>query len=423
MSKDTLFQTQTLGVAIIGSGLMAKAHTMAWRNVQAVYGDVPVTPRLVILCDATDEIAAAGAVQFGYERWTTSWREAIDDPDVNVVDIVTPNFLHKDIAIAAAKAGKHIWCEKPLALTAEDALEMTQAAEDAEVRTLVGFSYLRNPGLALAKRLIESGQIGDMVSFTAAFALDAMVDPLTPFTWRQDRGLAGTGALGDLGAHVIAIARFLIGDIAKVASMARIVTKERPLPQGSFGYGEKAAASAPKCFVENDDVTYFLAEFANGAIGSIEASRVSAVRAWDLSFMLTGSKGAIRFDQQHMYKLEVSLDSDPHEIHGFRTIELGPGHGDFGVLWPVPGANISIHDLKFFEVHDLIAGIVSGKPVWPDFREGYEVQKVIDAVDRASKEGSWVVVSGDGSGAFNTIHDQGSEVDFSGTKRLARKIS
>ena len=116
---------------------------------------------------------------------------------------------------------------------------------------------------------------------------------------------------------------------------------------------------------------------------------------------------------------EVSLDSDPHEIHGFRTIELGPGHGDFGVLWPVPGANISIHDLKFFEVHDLIAGIVSGKPVWPDFREGYEVEKVIDAVDRASKEGSWVVVSGDGSGAFNTIHDQGSK----GTKRLARKIS
>ena len=133
MSKDTVFQTQTLGVAIIGSGLMAKAHTMAWRNVQAVYGDVPVMPRLVILCDATDEIAAAGAAQFGYERWTTSWREAIDDPDVDVVDIVTPNFLHKDIAIAAAKAGKHIWCEKPLALTAEDALEMTQAAEEADI--------------------------------------------------------------------------------------------------------------------------------------------------------------------------------------------------------------------------------------------------------------------------------------------------
>ena len=161
MSKDTVFQTQTLGVAIIGSGLMAKAHTMAWRNVQAVYGDVLVTPRLVILCDATDEIAAAGAAQFGYERWTTSWREAIDDPDVDVVDIVTPNFLHKDIAIAAAKAGKHIWCEKPLALTAQDALEMTQAAEEAGYVPLSALAtYAIQDLLSLAKRLIESGQIG-----------------------------------------------------------------------------------------------------------------------------------------------------------------------------------------------------------------------------------------------------------------------
>jgi predicted dehydrogenase len=383
---------RSLGVAIIGSGLMAKAHTMAWRNLQAVFGSLPACIRLVVLADATDEFASAGAAQFGYERWTTSWQDAVADPAVDVVDIVTPNFLHKDVALAAARAGKHIWCEKPLALTARDALEMTEAAEQAGVKTLVGFSYLRNPGVALARQLVERGEIGRPVSFTGTFAIDAMADPGTPFTWRQDRSLSGAGALGDLGAHVIALARHLAGPIRQVAALSSITVPSRPLPAGAFGYGEKADEGAPWREVENDDVTMFLAAFGNGAVGTVEASRVSAGRSYDVGFTLTGTNGAIRFSQQSMHELQVRLASDPGGSTGFRHVQLGPGNGDYGALWPVPGVNISIHDLKFFEARDLVAAIVSGGPAWPDFREGWEVEKVIGAIDEAARKHSWVTI-------------------------------
>jgi predicted dehydrogenase len=383
---------RTVGVAMIGSGMMAKSHTMAFRNLRAVYGRVPLQPRLVVLCDTTPELAGAGARALGYERGTTDWRTVLDDPEVDAVDIVTPNHLHKEMALAAAAAGKHIYCEKPLALTAEDALEMTEAAERAGVTTMVGFSYLRNPAVALARKLLAEGQLGEITTFTGAFAISAMCDPHTPFTWRQDRALSGTGALGDLGAHMIALARALAGDITGVASLARTVVEQRPESQGTFGYGETAAADLPLRTVENDDITLCLLEFAGGAVGSLEASRVSTGRAYDLSFALTGTKGAVRFDQQHMHRLEVALSSDPPELGGFRSVDTGPAHGDYATLWPVPGVNIGVHDLKLFEAHDFLTAIAEGRSAWPDFREGYEVERVIDAVDLAGRERQWVQV-------------------------------
>jgi predicted dehydrogenase len=269
---------------------------------------------------------------------------------------------------------------------------MTEAAEAAGVVTLVGFSYLRNPGVALAKRLIDAGEIGDIVTFTGTFAIDAMTAPSAPFTWRQDRALAGTGALGDLGAHVIAIARHLAGPITAVSSLAATPVAERPLPSGGFGYGERADAAAPRRAVENDDVTLFLAAFERGAIGTFEANRSAAGRAYDLSFTVTGTQGAIRFDQQRMHQLEVRLHSDPGDQPGFRQLQLGPGHGDLGDLWPIAGVNIGVHDLKLFEAFDLASAITAGTRTWPDFREGYEVEKVIDAVDAASQRRAWIDV-------------------------------
>jgi predicted dehydrogenase len=251
---------------------------------------------------------------------------------------------------------------------------------------------LRNPGVVLAKKLVEDGEVGKPVSFSGTFAIDAMTDPRTPFTWRQDRALAGTGALGDLGAHVIAFARHLVGPIERVASLSTITVPRRPLPAGTFGYGERADADAPMREVENDDASIFLMGFANGAIGSIEANRVSAGRSYEVGFTLTGTRGALRFDQQRMFELQVRLASDPAGTTGFRHLQLGPDHGDYGALWPVPGVNISIHDLKFFEAHDLINAIMTDTPAWPDFREGWEVEKVIDAVDEASGTNSWVAI-------------------------------
>src|SRR4051812_42413889 len=254
-----------IGVAMIGSGLMAKSHTMGYRNVEAVYGTTPFRPRFTVLADAREDLARTGAESLGYRRWTIDWREAVTDPEVDVVDIVTPNFLHKEIAMAAIAAGKHVYCEKPLALSASDAKEMCEAAEKAGVKTLVGFNYLRNPAIAEARRLLDEGALGDIWTFSGRFVLDACSDPDVPFTWRFDRSLAGTGALGDLGAHIISLAHVLVGPISAVAGLSRPFIPTRPEPRGVFGYGSAADLAAPRQAVQNDDATTFLMEFAGGA--------------------------------------------------------------------------------------------------------------------------------------------------------------
>ena len=382
---------RTLGVGIIGSGLMAKAHTMAWRNLRAVYGQIPVEIRLVVLVDATDELAAAGAAQFGYERWTTSWQDVVEDPAVDIVDIVTPNFLHKEVAIAAARAGKHIWCEKPLALTADDALEMTKVAEDSGVKTLVGFSYLRNPGVVLAKKLVQDGEIGKPVSFTGTFAIDAMTDPGTPFTWRQDRALAGTGALGDLGAHIIAFARHLVGPIERVASLSTITVPRRPLRREP-----SATARKPKPTLRCERWKTTTRPFSWRASPTARSVRSRPPEYPQAA--PTTSASRLRGRRAPSASTSRECSSCKCAWHPIQAgplgsdIQLGPGHGDYGVLWPVPGINISVHDLKFFEAHDLIEAIMTGTAVSPDFREGWEVEKVIDAVDEASGTNGWVAI-------------------------------
>lgn len=393
-SNDTHETTErVLGIAMIGGGLMCKAHTMAYRNLRTVYGRLPARLRQVMLVDATEELARSGAEQYGYKKWSTSWQDAIDDPDVDIIEIVTPNYLHKDLAIAAARAGKHVSCEKPLALTAADAHEMVEAAEESGVKTIVGFTYLRNPAVVFARQLVDSGEIGDPVSFSGVFAIDSATDPSIPISWRQERAHAGSGALGDLGAHVIALARYLVGPIESVAGLTRTTVAKRPASAGNLGYGEKADESAPLRDVENDDIVMFLTSFANGAMGTIEASRVSSGRSYELGFTLTGTKGAIRFDQQNMYRLEVRLASDPAGTTGFHSVQVGPDHGDYSVLWPVPGINISIHDLKFFEAYDFITAIADDSTAYPDFREGWEVSKVLDAVEASASTHGWVKVS------------------------------
>ncbi|EAR23936.1 Predicted dehydrogenase and related proteins [marine actinobacterium PHSC20C1] len=373
--------TKTVGIGLIGDGLMAKEHSIAWRNVRAVFGDVGLEPRLVALVHPTLERAQAAAEQYGFERASDSWQDIVNDPEIDIINIVTPNAFHEEVAIAAARAGKHIWCEKPLALTVEGAQAMTEAAEAAGVITQVGFTYLQNPGITLARQLIDAGELGELISFTGFFSADTMIDPDVPFTWRTDRARAGGGALGDLGSHMISIARHLVGDVARVSGMTKIVVPERNDNEGI------------RHTVDNDDYSLSLLEFANGAIGSMQASRVAVGRAFEVSFTLTGTRGAIRFSQQDSHKLEVSLDSDGLNTHGFRTIELGPGHGDYEALWPMAGINIGLHELKIFEVKKFIDAIVAGTPSSPDFREAWQIQKVIDAVEISDQQRAWCAVS------------------------------
>lgn len=370
-----------IGVAIIGDGLMAKEHTMALRNARPVFGDVPLDPVLEVIVHPDPTRAEAAARQYGARRWSTSWEEAVADPAVGLVDIVTPNVFHRDVAIAAARAGKHIWCEKPLGVGVDDARAMTEAVAEAGVTTLVGFTYLQNPALALARDLVARGELGELFSFTGFFSADTMIDADVPYTWRTDRARAGHGALGDLGSHLVAIARSLVGDVSRAAGRWRTVVPVRTDAEGVTRD------------VGNDDHALALLEFANGAIGTMQASRVQTGRAFEVSFTLTGTRGAIRFSQQDNHKLEVSLGSDGLDTHGFRTIEVGPQHGHFGALWPMSGINVGLHELKTFEAYELLVAIADGRPATPDFAEALRIEQTIEAIAvSAAGDGSFVAV-------------------------------
>src|SRR3954466_6165790 len=382
-----------VGIAMIGSGLMAKSHTMGYRNVESVYGTAPMRPRFCVLADAREDLARTGAESLGYEQWTTEWREAVRAQEVDVVDIVTPNFLHKEIAMAAIAAGKHVYCEKPLALSAADAKEMYEAAEKAGVKTLVGFNYLRNPAIAEARRLLTEGVLGDIRTFSRRFVLGACTDPDVPLTWRFERKLAGTGALGDLGAHIISLAHVLVGPISAVAGLSRTFVKTRPEPRGVFGYGSAADLDAPRHTVENDDATTFLIEFAGGATGSIEASRVATGRTWHQSIELVGSKGALQFVQQDIHTLRLYLTGDPVDRKGYREIELGPSHGDYGAFWPFAGVPLGVHELKTIEVNEWLNAIAEDRRPDGDFEAGWRVSQVLDAVEQSSAERRWVDIA------------------------------
>lgn len=379
-----------VGIAMIGSGMMAKSHTMGYRNVEGMYGATPLRPRFAVLADAKEDLARAGAQSLGYERYTVDWREAVADPEVAVVDIVTPNWLHKEIAMAAIEAGKHVYCEKPLALTAADARAMYEAARRAGVKTLVGFNYLRNPAITEARRLIAEGVLGELWTFTGQFVMDAVSDPDAPFTWRFERKLAGSGALGDLGAHVVSLAHILVGRTTSVAGLCRTFITTRPEPTGVFGYSSDADFDAPRHAVENDDDTIFLAEFASGAGGSIEASRVATGTAWDLRIEVIGSTGALRFVQQDSYALDLYLSADPAGHQGYRKIQVGPGHGDYGAFWPVPGVPLGVHELKTIEVHGWLRAIADDTRPDGDFEDGWRVCQVLDAVEQSAAERRWV---------------------------------
>ncbi len=379
-----------IGIGLIGTGFMGKSHAMAYRAAPYVFSPPPANPVLAMLADATGELARAGAESLGFARWTADWRELVADGDIDVVDITTPNHLHKEMALAAAAAGKHIYCEKPLALTARDALEMTEAAEAAGVKTLVGFNFLKNPAVGLAREIIEGGDIGDVVHFRGTFDQDAMADPRAAHSWRHERALAGSGALGDLGAHVISVAQHLIGDIADVCGDTQTIIAERPAAVGGRGYQAEAGAKSEMRAVENDDQAQFLLRFAGGAAGTIEASRIAAGRKLFLCWEITGTRGALYFVQERMNELKLYRADDPAGQRGFKTIYIGPEHPHYDAFFPIAGIGLGYNDQKIIEVHELLAGIAEDRPLTPDFRAGWKVNRVIDAVLRSSDERRWV---------------------------------
>jgi len=336
-----------IGIALIGTGFMGKAHALAWGAVQPVFG-TDAMPRLEVLCDQPAERAAEMADQFGFPRSTDDWSSAIHDPAVDVVSITTPNKLHAEMVITAAKAGKHIWCEKPLAVNLDDARAMAEAVQKASVAAVVGYNYTQNPTFLHAVELIKNGTIGRLIHFRGFVDEDYQADPATPWTWRSLRAEAGLGVLGDLTCHLISMALRLMGPVTVGSADIQTVHRTRPLEDGS-GTAE----------VENEDIASALLRFENGAQGVISLSRVAWGRKNRLSFEVHGDKGMICFDQERMNELQLYVADGPKSTQGFKTIFTGPEHPHYARFIPAPGHTLGFQDQKTIEAAaflDMIAG-------------------------------------------------------------------
>ncbi len=378
-----------VGIGLIGSGFMGKSHAVAFRNVPLVFAP-SAQPVLELLADIDEESARDAAAALGFRRSTGDWRALVNDPHVDVVDITTPNHLHMEMALAAIAAGKHVYCEKPLALTAADATVMTQAAEAAGIKTLVGFNYLKNPATGLVKRIIGEGRIGEIIHFRGTFDQDSLADPMQPYSWRFRKDIAGSGALGDLGSHTINMAQYLVGEIEEVCAQTQIRIPRRPVIASGTGYRAKADADAEMRDVENEDQVQALLRFANGASGTIESSRIATGRKVWLTYEVTGTRGTVAFTQERMNEVKLYRAGDPAAEQGFRTILIGPDHPPYGDFHPVAGLGLGYNDQKIIEAYELIEGIATGRPLYPDFRAGLETCRVIDAMLRSAHEHRWI---------------------------------
>ncbi|WP_145475823.1 Gfo/Idh/MocA family protein [Yersinia similis] len=369
-------------IGLIGTGYIGKAHAIAYAQAPTVF---ELRGKLVreMVAEISPALAAQCAQAFGFNRFTSDWRELVADPAIDVVDICSPNYLHKEMALAAIHHGKHVYAEKPLALNARDASEMMAAATRAGVKTLVGFNYIKNPSAKLAKEIIERGEIGEVIHFYGTHNEDYMADPNTPIHWHCLKATAGLGALGDLAAHIVSMAQYLVGEITQVCGDLKTVVATRPTSVGS----------SVRVAVENEDQAHAMVRFANGAQGVIEASRVACGRKMGLSYMITGTQGAISFTQERMAELKLYLHNDPVNRQGFRTLLVGPAHPEYAAFCMAAGHGIGFNDQKTVEVRDLIDGIAMDAPLWPDFAEGWKVSRILDAIDLSHQDSRWVNVT------------------------------
>lgn len=385
---------KTLNVGMIGAGFMGKAHSLSFAAMPMFFWPAPAIPVRKMVADVTEEAAAEAAKRLGFELYTADWREVVEHPDIDVIDIVTPNNSHAEIAIAAAKAGKHIICEKPLARDAAEAKAMLDAVEAAGVKHMVAFNYRRTPAVALAKKYIEEGAIGEILNFRGTYLQDWSADPNSPLSWRFQKAVAGSGALGDIGTHVIDYARYLVGEIDEVMAETKTWIRERPVQtSGVDKLGTvKGSANAEKKPVDVDDEFISLLRFSNGAVGSIEATRNGWGRNNFLTFEIHGTLGSLYFNYENRDELRVFFANDPADRRGFRTIYTGPAHPYGDGLWPIPALGIGYGETKIIETYEFFKAIAEDSEVSPNFRDGYRIAQISDAILESAAKQQWVKV-------------------------------
>jgi predicted dehydrogenase len=376
-----------------GAGFMGKAHSIGWATVPMYCWPVPIMPRRFALAEASQELADDALKRFGFERGHVGWEALVADSEVDAVDICLPNHMHKDVTLAAIKAGKHVICEKPLANNAQDAKEMYDAAEKAGVIHQTGFNWRLPPALRLAKKLVDDGELGQILDFRGFWLSEWAIDPDVPISWRLQKAFAGSGSLGDIGGHVIDFARFLVGEITEVSAIAETYVKERPVAGGGSAYVAGGGESERRMEkVDVDDNVAFMVKFDGGAYGFMEATRFSPGRYNYAGFEIHGMKGSLLFNWERMDELQFCSMDDPAHIHGFRTIYPGPAHPLGELFWPVGGYQIGYADTKMLQMLDFCKAVAGDSPVQTSFYDGWKNAQVIDAVLKSVEEHAWVPV-------------------------------
>jgi predicted dehydrogenase len=370
-----------VNVALIGYAFMGRAHSNAYRQVSRFFNP-QLQPRMKVLCGRTRSKVTAAARQLGWDEAATDWEQVVRRPDIDIVDISTPGDSHAEIAIAAAQAGKVVLCEKPLANTVKEAERMLAAVKRAGVLHMICHNYRRAPAVMLAKELIARGELGEIRHYRGTYLQDWISDPTFPLVWRLDRRQAGSGALGDIAAHSIDLARFLVGEIASVAGHLETFIRTRPLPGNPRRSGR----------VTVDDAATSLVTFKNGAIGTIEATRMALGRKNYNRFEINGSRGSVAFDLERMNELDVYFESDAKAVRGFhRVLVTEPVHPYIKAWWP-PGHIIGYEHTFTHTVFDLLEGMAKDKLPQPNFVDGVRNQRVMDAIEKASTTRRWIDV-------------------------------
>jgi len=367
-------------IGIIGTKFMGKAHTHAFVDAPLFF-DLPLKPVLQVACGLDPIATEQFANRYGWKSWDTSIDKVIQRDDVDLIDICTPNNLHMSAAIAAAKAGKHILCEKPMANNADDARRMLDAVEDAGVKHMMVFNYRRVPALAFARKMIEEGKIGRIFHFNAVYFQDWLVDPQFPYTWRHNKLLAGSGAHGDLNAHIIDLARFLVGEFETVCGAEKTFIKERTI-----------AGTDQKKEVTVDDAVSFMAHFQNGALGSFTASRFATGRKNLQRIEIFGSEGSLSFNLERLNELEYYNRNDAPGEQGFRTILVTEINHPYLKGWWPTGHIIGWEHTFVHLVSDFVTAIAKDTPVYPNFYDGLKCQFVLDAVSSSIEKGRWIQI-------------------------------
>jgi predicted dehydrogenase len=392
----------TLAVGMVGYAFMGAAHSQAWRTAPRFF-DLPLRPTMRALCGRDATRVAQAAERLGWETTETDWRRLVERDDIDLVDVCTPGNTHVDIAVAALEAGKHVLCEKPLANTVAEAEAMAAAAERAAangVRAMVGFTYRRVPAIALARQLVQQGRIGEVRHVRAQYLQDWLVDPASPMTWRLEKDKAGSGALGDIGAHIVDLTQHITGErIATVNGLLQTFVDRRPVASSVSGplLGGSAVngGAHETAAVTVDDTAAFLARFSGGAVGVFEATRFATGRKNAIRIEINGSRGSLAFDFEDMNVLQLFDAEEPSETAGFRRILVTEAEHPYVSAWWPPGHGLGYEHGFTHQVVDLVTAISQGEQPLPSFADGLQVQRVLAAVEESSATGAWQATTSD----------------------------